>query len=57
MLTTVQIMLPCDIIIAVYNFIQAERDSELGTVEPESGSQVKFATFEEPNNDDDEEVI
>ena len=57
MLTTVQIMLPCDIIIAAYNFIQAERDSELGTVEPESGSQVKFATFEEPNNDDDEEVI
>merc|ERR1712110_494429 len=38
-----------------FNKLKAERDSELGTVEPESGSQVKFATFEEPNNDDDDE--
>merc|ERR1711990_596344 len=38
-----------------FNKLKAERDSELGQAEPETGSQVKFATFEEPNNDDDEE--
>ena len=40
------------------NEIQAQRDAELGiTNEPESqNSQVKFATFADSPQDDDEEV-